>query len=999
MQPNGGTKIGQGVISVTADIDKAQIAKTVGDAGKQAGQGFNKSLADHFKRDKSAVVAAGSSGEDAAKASGSGFGSKLKAMGPMLATAGLAVGAAVGAAIAGSVMSAIDKENVQAQMKAKFGLSPEESKANGAISGKLYAQGFGDSAAEVGDAAGLIGKLTGASGKALEDMTKQGLTLQKVFGYDVKESVAAANNIVANGLAPNTTAAFDLIAKGAQMGLDVNDDLIDSLTEYSSQWHKLGIDGPTALGLMSQAQKAGIRNTDLLNDAFKEFSLRAIDGSKSTLNALADLKLGADGIPEALAKGGPAATNAMNTVIKSIQGVKDPLKQNEIAVALFGTQFEDMGPKVFNSLDVVAAGATKVGNTTGQMITDLSATTAARFEVIKRTAQQWATNIAGNFLNMAAEGVKQFKALWNGEGGAGPFSNLGPIIQKVKALGGTFATIFNEIKTVIMENKDSFQTFFNFILGLSNILWSAVGPVFKALGATIKAVIGILAGLIEFFAGVFTGDWKRAGDGLHKIWFSLWEGIKGILMNVGVALLNIVKGIWSGIKGTVMGFVNWFVNGWKTAWLSAKNDVINMGNAIKDGITSRFNAMRNNINNAVNGIRGFITGMRDHIANMVRSMGDKFTAFKDNTIRAFTLAKDGVAKVWNKLQDVAKKPVNFIIDPVYANIRNLWNNIASKVGMGQLPAVAKFAKGGIAPGTGNRDTVPAMLTPGEGILTKKEMKKMGGPAGFAAFRDQLQYFKDGGVVGWVKDKLGGAVRGGLYSGAKSVADKFVFPYINQMQGGNGFDGLLKAGASKLIGGALNWIKGDDKKNAVNFGNYPSSPGAVRGDSGVWRSVVKLIKSGPKMGSFGNGYRPGDPLWHGSGRAVDWMGYNMDPLAAFLAAKKPLELIHRTKQRDYAYTRGRDKGSFNNSLMEAHRNHIHVAMDNGGVIPANSTATVTNSTSDAEFALTKAHLKDVVGDKIFNITMQVRAEDMDSVQKVIDVFANLEKSVNTGFTGF
>jgi TP901 family phage tail tape measure protein len=117
----------------------------------------------------------------------------------------------------------------------------------------------------------------------------------------------------------------------------------------------------------------------------------------------------------------------------------------------------------------------------------------------------------------------------------------------------------------------------------------------------------------------------------------------------------------------------------------------------------------------------------------------------------------------------------------------------------------------------------------------------------------------------------------------------------------------------------------------DFGSWPSSPSAQRGDSGVWRQVLALIKSGPDSGSFGNAYRPGDPKWHGSGRAVDWMGYNQDALAQFLAAKRPLELIHRTRNRDYAYTRGVNKGSFNNALMEAHRNHIHIAMKDGGVI--------------------------------------------------------------------
>lgn len=115
-------------------------------------------------------------------------------------------------------------------------------------------------------------------------------------------------------------------------------------------------------------------------------------------------------------------------------------------------------------------------------------------------------------------------------------------------------------------------------------------------------------------------------------------------------------------------------------------------------------------------------------------------------------------------------------------------------------------------------------------------------------------------------------------------------------------------------------------------NWPSSPSAQRGDSGVWHKVVALIKStGPLSGEFGNAYRPGDPKWHGSGRAVDWMGYNQDALASFLARQRPLELIHRTKTRDYAYTRGVNKGSFNEALMEAHRNHVHIAMRNGGLI--------------------------------------------------------------------
>jgi TP901 family phage tail tape measure protein len=117
----------------------------------------------------------------------------------------------------------------------------------------------------------------------------------------------------------------------------------------------------------------------------------------------------------------------------------------------------------------------------------------------------------------------------------------------------------------------------------------------------------------------------------------------------------------------------------------------------------------------------------------------------------------------------------------------------------------------------------------------------------------------------------------------------------------------------------------------DFGNWPSSPGAQRGDSGVWRRIVALVKGSGIPYNFGNAYRPGDPLWHGSGRAVDFMGYNQDRLAQFFMARESsvLELIHRTKSRDYGVTRGHYNAMPHQWPL--HRNHLHIAMANGGVI--------------------------------------------------------------------
>lgn len=115
--------------------------------------------------------------------------------------------------------------------------------------------------------------------------------------------------------------------------------------------------------------------------------------------------------------------------------------------------------------------------------------------------------------------------------------------------------------------------------------------------------------------------------------------------------------------------------------------------------------------------------------------------------------------------------------------------------------------------------------------------------------------------------------------------------------------------------------------------WPGSPAAQRGDSGVWRSIANLTNQSGIPHQFGNAYRPGDPLWHGSGRAIDYMGYNQDALAQFFMNRmsQVLELIHTTPKGGYYITRGRRVASMGEQ-NELHRNHLHIAMAQGGLVP-------------------------------------------------------------------
>jgi SLT domain-containing protein len=90
----------------------------------------------------------------------------------------------------------------------------------------------------------------------------------------------------------------------------------------------------------------------------------------------------------------------------------------------------------------------------------------------------------------------------------------------------------------------------------------------------------------------------------------------------------------------------------------------------------------------------------------------------------------GFGIVWGKVESAFKTPVNFLINIVYdKGIRHFWDTIVGAVGLHSLdlPYVAPLAGGGMIPGYApGRDTVPALLSPGEAVLTPGATRAIGG---------------------------------------------------------------------------------------------------------------------------------------------------------------------------------------------------------------------------------------------------------------------------------
>ena len=371
-----------------------------------------------FDKLRGAGGAAASSGSAAAAGFVDGFGGPIAALGTkagpigLALTAAAALGLGAGKILADNILAGMDQLQEQANVAAKLGLTAEQIKPIARAAAEAYVGNFGDSIESNMDAAraaiqgGLID--ADASEADVQRIVEQLSTVATVTGEDIPAAVRSAQQAVRTGLADDVTGALDLIVRAQQNGLNVSNDLLDTINEYGTQFRKLGLSGEEAFGLIAQAVQGGARDTDTAADALKEFTIRAIDGSESTGKAYKDLGLSWKATTEAFAAGGDTAKQMFQEVVSRIAAVEDPTKRAQIQVALFGTKAEDLGDAI-NSMDLSTA-VDEFGQVEGaveQAAETVGGTAAASWESAKRSIEVAADGIQQSLAEVAGPALQK----------------------------------------------------------------------------------------------------------------------------------------------------------------------------------------------------------------------------------------------------------------------------------------------------------------------------------------------------------------------------------------------------------------------------------------------------------------------------------------------------------------------------------------------------------------------------------------------------------------
>ncbi|AJF40373.1 tail length tape measure protein [Mycobacterium phage Malithi] len=312
---------------------------------------------------RGAISNAGQSGQEMANEFVGGFagssallrlGSAAGPIGLALAGVGL-LGVAAGRKLAEGIADGLDSIALRDQFQARLGIDDASMSQYASAAGRAYASNFGASvednlaAATAATRAGLIDP--NATDAEIQTVIQKLQGLSATTDATTEQLSRSITTLLRTGLAQNVSDAADIITAGFQSGLDVSGDWLDTIDEYSTQFRKFGLDADEVLTLLKQGFEGGARDTDKVADSLKEFSIRAVDGSKSTQEGFEALGFSAEDMANRFAQGGDAAKIALAAVLDRIREIHDPLQQALIWQRLFGTQFEDMGDAI-NHLDL-----------------------------------------------------------------------------------------------------------------------------------------------------------------------------------------------------------------------------------------------------------------------------------------------------------------------------------------------------------------------------------------------------------------------------------------------------------------------------------------------------------------------------------------------------------------------------------------------------------------------------------------------------------------------
>ncbi|MBE7718818.1 hypothetical protein [Lacrimispora indolis] len=195
-------------------------------------------------------------------------------------------------------------------------------------------------------------------------------------------------------------------------------------------------------------------------------------------------------------------------------------------------------------------------------------------------------------------------------------------------------------------------------------LIAAFGVWWSGIKETLSYVLDALKGLIDFIAGIFTGDWERAWNGIKEFFSNIWNAMKTLAETLMNTIKMVIDTVLAAIKGT-----------WESIWNGIKTFVSDLWDSIKTKADEIFTAIRDKLSEIWDSVKSTIeekwNAIKDWFGEIWQKIKDVFKL--DEMLE---IGKAVMNKLWDGMQEVWKSITNWL-DGVVKAVGEAWDKVVS----------------------------------------------------------------------------------------------------------------------------------------------------------------------------------------------------------------------------------------------------------------------------------------------------------------------------------
>lgn len=600
---------------------------------------------------------------------------------------GLGVGGVVGVtAVAGAiggmalaiktgVNQAMELDDAMAKFQAQTGASSSEMNKFKNIARDVWSNNFGENVSDVADMMARVKQqMQGISDVDLKNVTEDLLTLRDTFGMDENETLRGAQQLMKQ-FGITSQEAFDLMATGAQNGLNKSDELGDNISEYSGKFKQAGYSAEEYFQLMQNGLDGGAYNLDKVNDAINEVTTRLVDGNIE--GALDSFDTKTQDVFKAWQEGRKTQKDVVNAIVEDISRTTNQQEKLNKTATAFGTMGEDFNSGFIESLTTVGNKYKDVGGAMDEVkaiangglknaLSGLGRTFLNSFTPIGEAITPILSGIIG-LITVAIQGIQQ------------GFAKVGDVISSVfgsidtsgitnivSQVSDVLAPAFDKVKGAIEQMKTALEPIAKDILSkiievIQNIVNQAqkiltvVGPpilaIIKKIISVITEIIPVITSILSIVGSVISGIISfvsmvisyigTAISTILSIIMPIVQIIASIVANIWSVILTVATNIWSKASEVVSAIIE-FVSGLFQSVSSIFESIWNVIKEVFDGVGDI-------VQNVIDTIDSCFTGVKDTISNVFDDIWTKVTNVMDKVGNKISNVLHGIKSAWSGL--------------------------------------------------------------------------------------------------------------------------------------------------------------------------------------------------------------------------------------------------------------------------------------------------------------------------------------------------------------